>query len=121
MENNVQNHEPGTQSARGSPSRIDGRNVQIGDDDELGCFVFRTTGFNSNRTLSARLQYFFSVSAGQLSTLPLELRLRGMSTSQSHRAPIYYVDLAVRTGATLTVSQFVVKSKFEKYCLDQSA
>ena len=30
-------------------------NVLIGDDDPLGSFVFRTTGFNSIRTLSARL------------------------------------------------------------------
>ena len=54
-------------------------NVRIGDDDELGSFVFRTTGFNSIRTLSARLSYFHAVSGGQLSTLPLELRLRGKS------------------------------------------
>lgn len=30
-------------------------NLVIGDSDELGCFVFRTTGFNSIRTLTARL------------------------------------------------------------------
>lgn len=76
-------------------------NVRIGDEDELGSFVFRTAGFNSIRTLSARLQYFHAVSGGQLSTLPLELRLRGKSTSQSHRAPIYYVDLTMRSGTTL--------------------
>ena len=76
-------------------------NVRIGDDDELGSFVFRTTGFNSIRTLSARLKYFHAVSGGQLSTLPLELRLRGKSTTQSHRAPIYYVDLTIKTGMTM--------------------
>jgi len=37
-------------------------NVSIGDSDELGSFVFRTTGFNSIRTLAARLQYFAAVS-----------------------------------------------------------
>ena len=84
-------------------------NVRIGDEDELGSFVFRTTGFNSIRTLSARLQYFHAVSGGQLSTLPLELRLRGKSTSQSHRAPIYYVDLTVRSGSTL--SEAIVSAK----------
>ena len=77
-------------------------NVRIGDDDELGSFVFRTTGFNSIRTLSARLRYFHAVSGGLLSTLPLELRLRGKSTTQSHRAPIYYVDLTVKSGMTMT-------------------
>ena len=86
-------------------------NVRIGDEDELGSFVFRTTGFNSIRTLSARLQYFHAVSGGQLSTLPLELRLRGKSTNQSHLAPIYYVDLTVRSGTTL--SEAIVSAKAE--------
>ncbi len=76
-------------------------NVRIGDEDELGSFVFRTTGFNSIRTLAARLTYFAALSGGMLSCLPLEMRLRGKSTTQSHRAPIYYVDLTVRTGMTL--------------------
>ena len=76
-------------------------NVRIGDDDELSTFVFRTTGFNSIRTLSTRLRYFHAVSGGLLSTLPLELRLRGKSTTQSHRAPIYYVDLTLRSGMSM--------------------
>ncbi|MCY1172822.1 hypothetical protein D9M73_129660 [compost metagenome] len=76
-------------------------NVRIGDEDELGSFIFRTTGYNSIRTLSTRLKYFHAVSGGLLSTLPLELRLRGKSTSQSYRTPIYYVDLTVRAGMTL--------------------
>lgn len=76
-------------------------NVRIGDEDELGSFLFRTTGYNSIRTLSTRLKYFHAVSGGLLSTLPLELRLRGKSTTQSHRAPIYYVDLTVRSGMSL--------------------
>ena len=64
-----------------------GSDSRIADDDELGSFVFRTTGFNSIRTLSSRLSYFQAVSGGLLTTLPLELRLRGKSTTQSHRAP----------------------------------
>lgn len=88
--------------AKGGYCKPYGRlHVRIGDEDELGSFVFRTTGFNSIRTLSARLQYFHAVSGGLLSTLPLELRLRGKSTTQSHRSPIYYVDLTVKTGVTL--------------------
>ena len=78
--------------------------MRIGDEDELGSFLFRTTGYNSIRTLSTRLKYFHAVSGGLLSTLPLELRLRGKSTTQSHRAPIYYVDLMVRNGMTLTAA-----------------
>ena len=75
--------------------------VQVGDDDDLGSFVFRTTGFNSIRTLSARLSYYQAVSGGLLSCMPLELKLRGKSTTQSYRRAIYYVDLVVRDGLTL--------------------
>ncbi|MDH1381356.1 phage capsid protein, partial [Comamonas aquatica] len=76
-------------------------NLVIGDSDELGSFVFRTTGFNSIRTLTARLQYFAAVSGGHLACMPLELKLRGKSTTQSHRAAIYYADLVVRSGMSL--------------------
>lgn len=75
--------------------------VRIGDDDELGSFIFRTTGFNSIRTLAARLQYYQAVSGDLLACMPLELKLRGKSTAQSHRTPIYYVDLTVRDGLSL--------------------
>lgn len=77
-------------------------NVRIGEEDALGSFVFRTTGFNSIRTLAARLRYFGAVSGGRLAALPLELRLRGKSTTQSHRAPIYYVDLTERVGMSMS-------------------
>lgn len=44
--------------AKGGACKPYGRlNVVIGDEDTLGSFVFRTTGFNSIRTLAARLQY----------------------------------------------------------------
>ncbi|MDO8769429.1 MAG: hydrolase or metal-binding protein [Burkholderiaceae bacterium] len=76
-------------------------NVLIGEEDELGSFIFRTTGHNSIRTLAARLKYFHAVSGGYLATLPMELRLRGKSTTQSHRTPIYYVDLTIRAGVTM--------------------
>ena len=88
--------------AQGNACKPYGRlNVAIGDDDPLGSFIFRTTGFNSIRTLSARLQYFAAVSGNRLACLPLELRLRGKSTRQSHGAPIYFVDLTTRAGMTL--------------------
>jgi len=79
-------------------------NVSIGESDELGSFVFRTTGFNSIRTLAARLQYFAAVSGGHLACMPLELKLRGKSTTQSHRAAIYYADLVVRSGLSLNAA-----------------
>ncbi|WP_042302653.1 recombination directionality factor [Paraburkholderia kururiensis] len=76
-------------------------NVLIGDEDEMGSFVFRTTSFNSIRTLAARLHYFAAVSGNLLACLPLQLALRGKSTTQSYRSAIYYVDLGVRSGSTL--------------------
>jgi hypothetical protein len=76
-------------------------NVRIGDEDETGTFVLRTTSFNTIRTLAARLQYFQAVSGGLLACLPLELKLRGKSTTQSYRAPIFYVDLVIRSSVTL--------------------
>ena len=88
--------------ARGNACKPYGRlNVVIGDDDPLGSFVFRTTGFNSIRTLAARLHYFQAISGNRLAWLPLELRLRGKSTRQSHGTPIFYVDLTVRGGMNM--------------------
>ncbi|OMQ86028.1 recombination directionality factor [Burkholderia pseudomallei] len=76
-------------------------NVIVSDDDEMGSFIFRTTSYNSIRTLAARLHYFRAVSGNLLACLPLELKLRGKSTTQSYRSAIYYVDLSVRSGSTL--------------------
>jgi hypothetical protein len=88
--------------AKGGQCKPYGRlNVVLGDDDELGTFIFRTTGFNSIRSLSARLSYYQAVSGNLLACLPLELRLRGKSTTLSHRSAIYYVDLTIREGLTL--------------------
>ena len=75
--------------------------VNLDESDELGSFVFRTTGFNSIRTLAARLSYYHAASGNLLSCLPLQLTLRGKSTTQSYRTPIYYVDLTLRDGMNL--------------------
>lgn len=71
------------------------------ESDELGTFIFRTTGFNSIRTLAARLRYYHAASGDLLSCLPLQLTLRGKSTTQSYRTPIYYVDLTLRDSVNL--------------------
>ena len=76
-------------------------NVLVGDEDAMGTFVLRTTSYNTIRTLAARLQYFQAVSGGLLACMPLELKLRGKSTTMSFRAAIYYVDLVPRSGMTL--------------------
>ncbi|KOE25244.1 recombination directionality factor [Burkholderia multivorans] len=84
-------------------------NVIVGDDDEMGSFILRTTSYNSIRTLAARLHYFRAVSGNLLACLPLELKLRGKSTTQSYRSAIYYVDLGVRSGNTL--EQALIEAK----------
>ena len=75
--------------------------VNLDESDEFGTFIFRTTGFNSIRTLAARLRYYHAASGDLLSCLPLQLTLRGKSTTQSYRTPIYYVDLTLRDGVNL--------------------
>jgi hypothetical protein len=90
-------------------------NVQVeGQNDELGSFIFRTTGFNSIRTLAARLAYFEAISGGRSRYLPLQLKLRGKSTTQSHRAPVYYVDLCLRDGVSLEETVIQAKAEAEK-------
>ena len=76
-------------------------NVVIGDDDALGSFVLRTTSYNTIRTLMARMEYFRALSGNLLACMPLELKLRGKSTTMSYHTAIYYVDLVVRSGTTL--------------------
>lgn len=116
--------------AKGNACKPYGRlNVAIGDDDPLGSFVFRTTGFNSIRTLTARLHYLKAISGNRLACLPLELRLRGKSTRQSHGTPIFYVDITVRSGASLEETLIAAKQTdearsamgFDQIALDTAA
>ena len=103
--------------------------VRIGDEDALGTFIFRTTGFNSIRTLATRQQYLQALSGDRLASLPLELRLRGKSTPQSYRVPIYYVDLVIRQGLTLEqaldaarqLQQARSEAGFDQPALDEAA
>ena len=116
--------------AKGGACKPYGRlNVLIGDDDPLGSFVFRTTGFNSIRTLAAHLHYFQAISGNRLACLPLELRLRGKSTRQSHGTPIFYVDLTVRGGINMSEALQVANdldeqrqnAGFDQSALDEAA
>lgn len=120
----------GCEFAAGGRCKPYGRlNVVIGDEDPLGTFIFRTTGFNSIRTLAARLAYFQAVSGKRLACLPLELRLRGKSTRQSFGRPIFYVDLTLRQGwsleETLAEAQRVAQQRqamgFDQRALDKAA
>jgi hypothetical protein len=116
--------------AQGGNCKPYGRlHVNLDESDELGTFIFRTTGFNSIRTLAARLSYYHAASNGLLSCLPLQLTLRGKSTIQSYRTPVYYVDLTLRDGTSLqaaiqTAKEIDQKSKlagFTQSALDQIA
>ena len=116
--------------AQGGNCKPYGRlHVNLDESDELGTFIFRTTGFNSIRTLAARLSYYHAASNGLLSCLPLQLTLRGKSTTQSYRTPVYYVDLTLRDGVYLqeviqTAKEIDQKSKlcgFNQAALDQMA
>lgn len=83
--------------------------VNLDESDEFGTFIFRTTGINSIRTLAARLSYYQAASGDLLSCLPLQLILRGKSTTQSYRTPIYYVDLTLRDN--ITMQQAIIDAK----------
>ncbi len=88
--------------------------VNLDESDEFGTFIFRTTGFNSIRTLAARLSYYHAASNGLLSCLPLQLILRGKSTTQSYRQPVYYVDLTLREGISLNEAIMQAKQMDEQ-------
>lgn len=109
--------------------RIDAPSDTPNGQDELGSFVFRTTGYNSIRTLAARMSYLSAASKGHLATLPLQLQLRGKSTAQSHGTPIFYVDLTLRDD--MTVPQAIrqasqeaearAEAGFDQQALDEAA
>jgi hypothetical protein len=116
--------------AQGGNCKPYGRlHVNLDESDELGTFIFRTTGFNSIRTLAARLNYYHAASNGLLSCLPLQLTLRGKSTTQSYRTPVYYVDLTLRDGVHLQeaihtareIDQQGKQAGFNQEALDQMA
>lgn len=61
--------------------------------------------------------------------LPLELRLRGKSTRQSHGTPIFYADLTVRSGMDMAEALQVANkldaqrqaARFDQVALDEAA
>ncbi|MCB1616994.1 MAG: hydrolase or metal-binding protein [Pseudomonadales bacterium] len=103
--------------------------VSLGEDGDLGTFIFRTTGYNSIRTLMTRMNYYRAFSNNRLACLPLSLRLRGKSTTQSHRAPIYYVDLTLREGLNMksalieamALEQQRLEQGYDQAALDEAA
>ncbi|MEA3405374.1 MAG: hydrolase or metal-binding protein [Pseudomonadota bacterium] len=104
-------------------------NTEASAVDPIGSFIFRTSGFNSIRTLASRLSYFQALSGNRLACLPLALKVRGKSTRQSYGHPIYYVDLTLREGLsieeTLEQAQALQKHRdamgFNQVALDKAA
>lgn len=67
-------------------------------DDPLSGFIFRTTSFNSIRTISARLEQYHAVSGGKMAGMPCDLVLRAKTTAASMRQAIFYIDLEPKGG-----------------------
>lgn len=103
--------------AKAHACKLYGRfNLQVeGQQDELGSFIFRTTGYNSVRTLAARLKYFEAICGGHTRHLPLLLRLRAKSTTQSRRAPVYYVDLTLREEHSLAEAVAMAREEARRW------
>lgn len=101
--------------------------IDMGDEhqDELGSYILRTTGFNSIRTLESRQAYLDAFTGGKLlSCLPLDMVLRAKSTTQSHGAAIYFVDLTIRNGMTMAQAVEMAKkirAEREAIGIDQAA
>jgi hypothetical protein len=105
-------------------------NVLLGEEDgDIGTFIFRTTGYNSIRTLAARLAYYQAASGNLLSCMALALKLRAKSTTLSHRTPIYYADITVPEGVALPdviaqarqIDEARKQTGFNQQALDDSA
>jgi hypothetical protein len=84
--------------AQGGNCKPYGRlHVNLDESDELGTFILEPQALTAFG-LWQRLSYYHAASNGLLSCLPLQLTLRGKSTTQSYRTPVYYVDLTLQMG-----------------------
>jgi len=87
-------------------------NVQIdGQDDPLSTFVFRTSGWNSIRTLRSKLEYLYGAFDGTIAGLPLKLVMRGKSTQLSFNTPFFYLDLLLRDQTAIGVAEALEDQK----------
>lgn len=63
--------------------------------DPLSSFILRSSGFNTARTLHSKLQALHGLLDGKLIGVPLTLKLRQKSTTQSYQSIFYYADLVL--------------------------
>lgn len=64
-------------------------------DDPMSSFILRTSGYNSAKTLRAKLDRAHAMFNGKIIGLPFMLTLRTKSSSLSMDSPYYYVDLVL--------------------------
>lgn len=65
--------------------------------DPLSTFILRSSGFNTARTIRAKLTSLAAILGGRLTGVPLELRLRQKSSAASYQSIFYYVDIVPAT------------------------
>lgn len=61
--------------------------------DPLSSFILRSSGFNTARTLHCKLQALHGLLDGRLIGVPMILKLRQKSSTQSYQSIFYYADL----------------------------
>lgn len=76
--------------------------------DPLSTYILRSGGFNTARTIRAKLTGLAAMLGGKLLGVPLQLRLRQKSSSGSRQSIFYYVDI-VPTVDLLTCAQLAKK------------
>ena len=64
-----------------------------GQTDALATFILRTTGYNTARTVRAKLEMISALTGGRLRGLPFWLVMRAKCSRLSKNAPFYYADL----------------------------
>lgn len=65
--------------------------------DPLSSFILRSAGFNTARTLRAKLKATAALLGGKLQGVPFTLKLRQKSSAMSRQSIFYYVDLVLGT------------------------
>lgn len=75
-----------------------------GQEDELGGFLLRSSGFNSCTTMRVRLEQLFAKFGAALRHIPLKLVLRSKSSLLSNDSIFYYPDIVV-VGDDLEVAE----------------
>ena len=90
--------------------------------DEFSSFILRTRGYNSAKTITAKLEYAAALFKNKLIGIPFILKLRKKSTPLSFNSPFYYADLVL--GCSLLDAAKIgqeTAEAFEKAGLDQAA